>query len=148
MKFQSGQSGNPSGKKPGTLNKRTQLAKLFEAHAPELINKCIELALAGDTNALRLAIERLTPRVKDEPLIINLPPEKITPALISQLAEDVIRMMSNGNITPEQAKSIFEVIKSYRENLPLEELLAQIKSLQETLLELKSQSLRKYQNDK
>lgn len=37
--FQPGQSGNSNGKKPGTLNRRTQLAKLLEPHAEDLIEK-------------------------------------------------------------------------------------------------------------
>jgi len=57
-KFQKGQSGNPSGKRPGTLNKRTQLIRLLEDNAENLINKLVECALDGDVQALRFCLER------------------------------------------------------------------------------------------
>ncbi len=64
MRFKKGQSGNPNGRPLGCLNKRTQLAALLEPHAEALISKAVELALGGDTNALRLCIERLLPKAQ------------------------------------------------------------------------------------
>jgi hypothetical protein len=64
MKFQKGQSGNPNGRPPGCTNKRSQLAKLLEPHAEALINKAVELALSGDTHALRLCLDRLIPKIQ------------------------------------------------------------------------------------
>ncbi len=128
MQYQPGQSGNPTGKKPGTLNKRTQLVKLLEPHAPALINKCVELALAGDTNALRLAIERLIPRAKDEPVPFYLPKE-LNPDTFKGIIEGVMRSLESADITPEQAKTLFDVIKGYRDNFVAEELLENYKEL-------------------
>lgn len=68
-RYKPGESGNRSGKKPGTINKRTQLAKLLEPHAEALVNKTVELALNGDSNALRLCIDRLIPKAKDGAII-------------------------------------------------------------------------------
>ena len=61
-RFQKGISGNPKGKKVGTLNKKTMFEQYFHEHAEALINKTIELGLAGDPVALRLCIERLIPK--------------------------------------------------------------------------------------
>ena len=38
-----------------------KLRKLLEPHASDLVTKAVELALAGDTMALRLCLERLLP---------------------------------------------------------------------------------------
>lgn len=97
-KFQQGVSGNPRGKKIGTLNKRTQLTKLIESHGEELINKMVELALSGDTVALRLCIERLVPRITDKlatvvmPDISDFETTKIVPALLQSLAGQKLNM--------------------------------------------------------
>ncbi|MFA6303957.1 MAG: DUF5681 domain-containing protein [Legionella sp.] len=91
-KFQKGISGNPSGKKPGTLNKKAQLAKHFEAHAEALIDKTIELGLSGDPVALRLCIERLVPKAKENTATVVMPASnsmettKIMPVLLQSLA--------------------------------------------------------------
>ncbi|MDP3559704.1 MAG: DUF5681 domain-containing protein [Legionellaceae bacterium] len=91
-KFQKGISGNPLGKKLGTLNKKTQLAKHFEVHAEALIDKTIELGLSGDPVALRLCIERLVPKAKDNTATVVMPDSnsmettKIIPMLLQSLA--------------------------------------------------------------
>ena len=52
--FRRGKSGNPAGRPPGRPDKRVALRKLLEPHAPALVAKVAELALQGDTAALRL----------------------------------------------------------------------------------------------
>jgi len=72
-KYEPGQSGNPNGRPIGALNRRTQLAKLLEPHAEELITTLIMQAKQGEPNALRLCIERLIPKLKNEAPTISLP---------------------------------------------------------------------------
>lgn len=103
-KFQKGTSGNPSGKKLGTLNKKTQLAKHFEVHAEALIEKTIELGLSGDPMALRLCIERLVPKAKDKiatvvvPDINKIKTTKIIPELLQSLAGQEISVTDFKNL--------------------------------------------------
>lgn len=91
-KYQKGISGNPSGRPKGALNKRTQLTQLMEDHAEALVSKAIELALSGDTTALRLCIERLIPKMTDKATTVVMPDlgaietTKIIPQLLKSLA--------------------------------------------------------------
>ena len=104
-KFVTGQSGNPSGKKVGTLNKRTQLSKLLEPHAEALINKAVELALAGDGNALRLCIERLIPKAKDDTA-------KIIISDLSALTNDqIIQSLSGQELSITELKNLLQQLK-------------------------------------
>ena len=64
MSFKKGQSGNPSGRPKGVKDKRTELRELLEPHAEALVKKAVDLALMGDTSALRLCLERIIPAVK------------------------------------------------------------------------------------
>lgn len=73
MQFQPGKSGNPSGRYVGSKNKNTKLVKLLEPHAEALIDKAIELVLSGNTNMLRLCIERLIPKAKEETVKFVIP---------------------------------------------------------------------------
>ena len=66
MKFAPGQSGNPAGRPKGTPDRRTRFRALFEKAAPEIIGKAIELAKGGDTDCLRLCIDRLVPALRPE----------------------------------------------------------------------------------
>src|SRR3954462_15113406 len=54
--------GNPG--RPAGARNRATLAPLalLEGEAEALTRRCVELALAGDTTALRLCLERLLPR--------------------------------------------------------------------------------------
>lgn len=97
-KYQKGISGNPSGRPKGALNKRTQLTQLMETHAEALVSKAIELALSGDTIALRLCIERLIPKMTDKATTVVLPDlgaietTKIIPQLLKSLAGQALTM--------------------------------------------------------
>ena len=55
MTFRPGQSGNPSGAKPGPRFGRATLERAVRAHAgpilPELVERLAEAALKGDTGA-------------------------------------------------------------------------------------------------
>ena len=65
-KFSPGVSGNPAGRLPGTKNRATKAAEeLLEGEAEALTRKAVELALEGDTVALRLCLE--APSAAQEP---------------------------------------------------------------------------------
>ncbi|MFI4957389.1 MAG: DUF5681 domain-containing protein [Gammaproteobacteria bacterium] len=72
MTFIKGTSGNTAGRPKGIPNKRSQLAKLLDSHADELISKLVELAKAGDVNALKFCVERLIPKAEHVPIDIEL----------------------------------------------------------------------------
>ena len=57
-KFAKGQTGNPAGKPKGAKDKRTELRALLDPHKEALAAKGVELALGGDTTALRSCIDR------------------------------------------------------------------------------------------
>ena len=74
MKFRSGQSGNPAGRPPGSLNKKTLAAQdAFQAHAEEVVASIVEHAKNGKAAAMRLCMERSTPTGRNRPLAIDLP---------------------------------------------------------------------------
>ena len=105
MTFQPNQSGNPSGRPKGIIDKRIKLRGLLESHADEIIEKLIELAKAGDSNALRLCIERLLPRVKpDEGIYFDLPEGRLdTGDNMLQIAHDLTQAVVSGQFTLQEA---------------------------------------------
>lgn len=116
--FTKGVSPNPSGRPRGITDKRSELRSLLTPHAKDLVQKAIDMALGGDVNALRLCIERLIPRVKDE--VINL--DFIDLDLCEQnnlllAGSSVLQAVASGVITPEHGKSIAAIIEAQRKTI-------------------------------
>ena len=75
MRFQKGESGNPTGRPRGVLNQATVLAQeLLAARVQSIAGKLIELAEGGDMRAIRVCMDRLVPAIKDQPIAVELPP--------------------------------------------------------------------------
>ncbi|WP_432744391.1 DUF5681 domain-containing protein [Methylobacter sp. G7] len=70
-KFLPGQSGNPSGRKPGNA-KVSRLRELIAADIPAIIAKLTELALAGDVSAAKVLIERTIPALRPQAATFTL----------------------------------------------------------------------------
>jgi hypothetical protein len=129
MTFQPGQSGNPAGREKGVPDRRTKLRKLLEPHAEALINKAVEMALGGDSHALRLCLERLIPRAKDEPVDLILPQDLTKGDSLIMIGANILKALERNEITPEQAKTLLEVMGLYRGNFVVQELCQNLNTL-------------------
>jgi Family of unknown function (DUF5681) len=111
--FQKGQSGNPRGRPAGSRNSATLACEaLLEGQAEALTQKAVEMALAGDTVALKLCLERIYPARKDRPVTFALPP--ITSARdAADIAAAIAEAVAAGNLTPSEAAEIGKVIEIY-----------------------------------
>jgi hypothetical protein len=111
--FQKGQSGNPRGRPMGSRNNATLACEaLLEGQAQALTQKAVEMALAGDTVALKLCLERIYPARKDRPVRFALPP--ITGARdAADIAAAVAEAVAAGHLTPSEAAELGKVIEIY-----------------------------------
>ncbi|WP_059723608.1 DUF5681 domain-containing protein [Burkholderia cenocepacia] len=127
-RFRKGESGNPAGKPKGARDKRTALRELLQPHAADLVQKAVELALAGDTAALRICIDRCIPAVKakDEPINIA----GLTGSLANQ-GKTVVAAMAAGTITPDEAAAVMAVISAQAKIVEADELEKRIAALEE-----------------
>jgi len=116
MTFQPGQSGNPNGRPKNIVDKRTELRRLLEPHANDLVNKLVELARAGEPTALKLCIERLLPRVKpDNSIYFELPEGRLdTDDNILQITHDITRAVASGQMTIEEANKFTVFLEHQR----------------------------------
>jgi hypothetical protein len=72
--FRKGHSGNPAGRPPGRRNHATTMAEvLLDGEVEALTRKAVELAMEGDTTALKLCLERIVPRRKSRAVRVDLP---------------------------------------------------------------------------
>jgi hypothetical protein len=111
--FVKGRSGNPTGRRYGSRNKRTiAAAVLLEGESEALTRKAVELALEGDPTALRLCIERILPPCRERAVRFTLPPIE-NAADISAAMNAVTSALASGIITPGEAERIANVVDTF-----------------------------------
>lgn len=122
-------AGNP-GRPPGARHKATRAAlALLEGEAEGLTRRAVELALDGDTTALRLCLERIAPAKKDAPVRFNLPPMQ-SAADAAKAAGAVLDAVALGDLTPTEGAHIMGLVETYRRTLETTELEARVAALE------------------
>jgi hypothetical protein len=116
-RFQKGQSGNPAGRPRGSRNTATLAAEaILDGEAEALTRKAIEMALGGDTVALKLCLDRIYPARKDRAVTFALPP--ITSARdAADIAAAIAEAVAAGHLSPSEAAELGKVIENLREGL-------------------------------
>jgi len=119
------------GKRPGAGRKPDpelrRLRGLLSPHADQLVGKAVQLALEGNVPAIRLCMERLVPplRASDQPVRL--------PALQGSLADQAQQLMTAvaaGEITPDTAASLMQVLAAQARIIEISELEQRIASLE------------------
>jgi hypothetical protein len=108
-KFKSGESGNPLGRPKGSKDKRTKHRELFNSRAPEILNKAIELALAGDTACLKMCLDRIVPSYRPQEVGIEL--GDIADSLSDQSRLVIVEMLK-GNLTAIESSRMLTTLES------------------------------------
>ncbi len=112
-KWKPGQSGNPSGRPKGSLNRTSALFNdRVCAQLPELIDALIKSGLAGEAWAMDIIAKRLWPIRRGAPMPISLPPVN-TIDEIPHLLEAISHQVESGEISAEEGSSI-ALLADYR----------------------------------
>jgi len=99
-RFQPGQSGNPMGRPPGSLNRATVLRGCLRDGEHETAARVvIDQACGGDAVAARLLLDRLEPRPRGRPLPLELSPD----APLEDGYRALFRAFAAGDISPDEA---------------------------------------------
>ncbi len=131
--FTKGQSGNPAGTKTGSRHKVSLAAEsLLDGEAEALTRRVIELALQGDSTALRLCIERLVPVRKERRLKLDLPEINGIadhPAAQARIAQAV----ASGEISPGEGLAMSSMLDSQRRSIETADLADRMAKIEEAL---------------
>ena len=129
-KWKKGVSGNPAGKKPGTRHRARRLAEtLLDGEAVELVKKCVEMAIDGDSAAMRICMDRLVPPRKSRPINIDLPAVD-TCAGISQAQSVVVQVVADGEITPDEGQVLSSILEARRKSIETADHEARLNKLE------------------
>ena len=119
-----------SGKPRGTRHKATQaVLGLLEGQAEALTQRAVEMALAGDSVALRLCLDRIAPPRKDSHVTFPLP-RMATAHDAAQAAGAVLDAVADGDLTPTEGAVIMDLVDAFRRTLEVTELEARVAALE------------------
>lgn len=106
MPWQKGQSGNPTGRKPGT-GKVERLRKKLESHVPEVLDTLASKAKEGDTTAIKLLLDRVMPALKPKEQPVSVP---LVGDTLTDVGETVLRAAGAGAFAPGQASQLVSAV--------------------------------------
>ena len=103
---------------------------LLAGQARALTQKAVSMALAGDTTALKLTIERIIPRRHERSLSFPLPSIS-EPKHASAAIATIMRGVGDGSLTPSEAKNLVALIEAALRGHELVDHEARLKRLEE-----------------
>ena len=129
MPWTQGQSGNPSGRKPGT-GKVEKLRAALTKELPEVLDALVAKAKEGDTGAIKLILERIVPALRpvDAAAPLNLP---VDGGLADQ-GRAVLAALAAGHLPANQAAGILQGLGNLAKLVELDELEKRIAALEGT----------------
>lgn len=132
--FQPGQSGNPKGKPKGTKHKATQaVSSLLEGETEALTRKAVELALEGDTAALKLCLDRIAPTLKSVTPSISL--DIPAQSSLTETAKALVGAATTGHVPPDIAVQMVSAIAGVARVEELEEVKTRLEALETAIKE-------------
>lgn len=122
-----GQSGNPTGRKPGT-GKVAAMREAIAAHVPEMVETLIDKARGGDVQAARLLIERVIPPMRAAELAqpLTLPDGSLT-----DQGRAVLRSVAAGELAPGQGAQLLSAIAALGRTTEIDELARRLDALEQ-----------------
>lgn len=130
--FIKGQVANPKGRPPGLPDRRTRYRELIEARMPELVERCVQLALQGDVQAMRLCFERVLPALKATDDQFAIPVDDATG--IGDHARAVVAAVLGGELTPAEARNLMAVLMDQSRILEVESFELRLAALEQSLV--------------
>ena len=125
-KWKPGQSGNPKGRAPGSA-KVAPLRAAIAGHVPGVINKLLDLALEGDTQAARLLLERVIPPLKaQEPTQALALPD----GSLSDQGRAVLAAVAAGELAPGTGAALVAAVGQLARVVEIDELARRIERLE------------------
>ena len=122
--------GNP-GKPKGTRHRTTQAVEaLLDGEAAALTRKAVELALEGDTTALRLCLERIAPPRREAPVTVEIPEIQTAGDLPKAIAV-LLQAAGRGDLTPGEAGRLAALVGEAGKALELHDIEVRLQRLEE-----------------
>lgn len=127
MAFRPGVSGNPKGRPAGIKDHRAEWREALAEHGTELVAKAVELALDGDTQALKLCIDRAIPAYRPAAEKVEF---ELVGASLTEKAESVLAAVAAGHLDPQTGKALIDGIGALTKIAEVEEIRQRLDALE------------------
>lgn len=129
-RWKKGESGNPTGRRPGQRHRTTVMCeKLLAADAAEIVAIVAAAAKRGDMTAARLVMDRLIPPAKDRPISIPLP-DCGTAEGVAAAQAAVVAAVAAGELLPNEGASLAGMLEAQRRCIETADLARRIAELE------------------
>jgi hypothetical protein len=102
---------------------------LLDGEAQALTRKAIELALAGDTTALRLCLERIVPARKSRTLKFEMPSMEQAEDLPAAMGA-ILDQAADGSLLLDEAAALIGMLEAKRRAIETTEIEARLNALE------------------
>lgn len=130
--FKPGQSGNPNGRPKGTPDRRTTLLRELEGDLPALIDALKQKALEGDTQALKLLLDRLLPIRKATHEAVELP-QLADAHTLADKVHAVLLAVADGELPPDVGAQLISAIGTSARVVEVSELKDRLEALERAM---------------
>ena len=122
--------GNP-GKPKGARHRATLAVEaLLDGEADQLTRKAVEKALAGDTLALKLCLDRIAPARRDRSVTFKAPPVKTAEDVPAALGA-IFKAVAQGELTTSEAAMIAGIVEKFRAAYEIADLDRRVAAIEE-----------------
>lgn len=105
------------------------MRQLLVPHRESLVKKAVELALAGDTVALRICMDRIAPPLRNEAAPVSIPGIALATSM-SDKARAIVDAVGEGLISPDTAAILLGAMANAAKIIEADELAARIAALE------------------
>lgn len=120
-RFKKGESGNPAGRRRGSLNKCTLAAMaLLRGEAVGITRVVVNAALGGDLTAIKICMERLIPPAKDVPLDVVLP-KVVNVSDLAGFTGALLNKVACGEIGASEGEKLSKILAAHVQAIQLSE---------------------------
>jgi len=128
--FEKGRSGNPAGRPRGSRNRSAQaMQHALDGEAQALTRKAVELALEGNTTALKLCLDRLLAPRRDRTVPLELPPIEGAGGLAGTMAA-IVAATGNGEISSAEAGRWARLVDIFLKALEMHDFEQRVEALE------------------
>jgi hypothetical protein len=131
--FAVGVSGNPAGRPRGSKTKKQAIVEaLFEGEIVEVAKKALDLARSGNTECIRMILDRVAPAPRGRRVQFHLPVLNSTDDLVAAI-NAILRAVSTGTLAIEEGRVLASAVEVGGRFVEVAELSERVAALEARL---------------